>query len=35
MIAYAGCMRLLAGEIDDYKINVRARWPLTELKAPA
>lgn len=34
MIAYAGCMRLLAGEIEDYKINVRARWPLTELKAP-
>lgn len=34
MIAYAGCMRLLAGETEDYKINVRARWPLTELKAP-
>ncbi|MBI2790908.1 MAG: tRNA (adenosine(37)-N6)-threonylcarbamoyltransferase complex transferase subunit TsaD [Gammaproteobacteria bacterium] len=35
MIAYAGCMRLLAGEIEDYKINVRARWPLTELKSPS
>jgi N6-L-threonylcarbamoyladenine synthase len=35
MIAYAGCMRLLAGENEDYKINVRARWPMTELKPPA
>ncbi len=35
MIAYAGCMRLLAGENEDYKINVRARWPMTELQAPS
>lgn len=35
MIAYAGCQRLLAGEIQDYRIQVRARWPLTELKAPS
>ena len=34
MIAYAGCMRLLAGENEDYRINVRARWPLSELKEP-
>ncbi len=34
MIAYAGCMRLLAGENEDYRINVRARWPMTELQPP-
>ncbi len=34
MIAYAGCQRLLAGEVDDFRINVRARWPLSELQAP-
>ena len=34
MIAYAGCQRLLAGEHGDLTIPVRARWPLTELKAP-
>lgn len=34
MIAYAGCQRLLAGEQEDFKIKVRARWPLTELTVP-
>ena len=33
MIAYAGCQRLLAGQHDSLSINVRARWPLTELPA--
>jgi len=33
MIAYAGCQRLLAGQREDLKINVRARWPLAELPA--
>lgn len=33
MIAYAGCQRLLAGQHDTLSINVRARWPLTELSA--
>ncbi len=31
MIAYAGCQRLLAGQQDSLNINVRPRWPLTEL----
>lgn len=34
MIAYVGCQRLLAGERDDLTVDVRARWPLYELKAP-
>jgi N6-L-threonylcarbamoyladenine synthase len=34
MIAYAGCSRLLAGESADLAIEVRARWPLTELTPP-
>src|SRR5690606_19049371 len=34
MIAYAGAMRLLRGEKSDFSIQVRARWPLTELKPP-
>ncbi|MFI4937901.1 MAG: tRNA (adenosine(37)-N6)-threonylcarbamoyltransferase complex transferase subunit TsaD [Candidatus Berkiellales bacterium] len=33
MIAYAGCQRLLAGEQSKI-LDVRARWPLTDLKAP-
>jgi N6-L-threonylcarbamoyladenine synthase len=33
MIAYAGCQRLLAGQRDALAIQVRARWPLTELSA--
>lgn len=31
MIAYAGCQRLLAGQHEGMEINVRARWPMTEL----
>ncbi|MDH5518164.1 MAG: tRNA (adenosine(37)-N6)-threonylcarbamoyltransferase complex transferase subunit TsaD [Gammaproteobacteria bacterium] len=31
MIAYAGCLRLQAGQTEDIKINVRARWPMEEL----
>lgn len=31
MIAYAGCQRLLAGQREGLGINVRARWPMTEL----
>lgn len=33
MIAYAGCQRLLRGEQDDLSVQVRARWPLSDLKA--
>ena len=31
MIAYAGCQRLLAGEVDPPDAAVRPRWPLEEL----
>lgn len=34
MIAYAGAMRLMHGESSDFSIQVRPRWPLSELKAP-
>ncbi|PCI67092.1 MAG: tRNA (adenosine(37)-N6)-threonylcarbamoyltransferase complex transferase subunit TsaD [Piscirickettsiaceae bacterium] len=34
MIAYAGYQRLLAGEHDKLSINVRPRWPLSELNTP-
>lgn len=34
MIAYAGCMRLLAGQRDPPIIVARARWPLMELAPP-
>ncbi len=33
MIAYAGYRRLLAGQRDDLVVQVRARWPLIELRA--
>lgn len=33
MIAYAGCLRLEAGETEPLAINVRARWPMSELEA--
>ena len=33
MIAYAGCMRLLAGEREGLEIRVRPRWPLESLAA--
>jgi N6-L-threonylcarbamoyladenine synthase len=32
MIAYAGYLRLQAGQHEDLDIQVRPRWPLTELK---
>ena len=34
MIAYAGALRLAAGERDKPDAEVRARWPMTELSAP-
>jgi len=34
MIAYAGALRLLAGEVDSADAEVRPRWPMTELTAP-
>lgn len=33
MIAYAGCQRLLVGQQNDLAIEVRARWPMSELPA--
>ncbi len=33
MIAYAGCQRLKAGQSSDFTIQVRPRWPLTELSS--
>lgn len=33
MIAYAGYQRMLAGADENLNVQVRARWPLTELKA--
>ncbi len=35
MVAHAGCLRLAAGERSELGVRVRARWPLTELTAPA
>ncbi len=35
MIAFAGALRLAAGESSDTEISVRPRWPLTELSVPA
>lgn len=34
MIAYVGCLRLLAGESEDLAVAVRPRWKLSELKPP-
>jgi N6-L-threonylcarbamoyladenine synthase len=34
MIAYAGAMRLLAGERTPRRVGARARWPLTDLAPP-
>lgn len=31
MIAYAGAQRLAAGEVDGMSVEVRPRWPMTEL----
>ncbi len=33
MIAYVGCLRLMAGQIEPLVINAKARWPIDELKA--
>ena len=35
MIAYAGALRLRAGEREPLGVRVRARWPLVELNAVA
>ena len=34
MIAYAGALRLAAGQRDTSKIRVKARWPITDLTPP-
>jgi N6-L-threonylcarbamoyladenine synthase len=34
MIAYAGYLRLVAGQREPLAIHTRARWPLTELQPP-
>jgi N6-L-threonylcarbamoyladenine synthase len=31
MIAYAGAQRLAAWQVDDAEVQVRPRWPMTEL----
>jgi N6-L-threonylcarbamoyladenine synthase len=31
MIAYAGCQRLLAGQMQDLTIFARPRWPIDDL----
>ncbi len=33
MIAYVGCLRLMAGESKELSIDARARWPMDELSA--
>ena len=33
-IAFAGCQRMLAGEVDAADVRVRPRWPMEELEAP-
>jgi N6-L-threonylcarbamoyladenine synthase len=33
MIAYAGCLRLLAGESQELAFSTKARWPMSELSA--
>lgn len=33
MIAYVGCLRLMAGQTEPLSINTRARWPMSELEA--
>ena len=35
MIAYAGALRLAAGERSGLAIDIRARWPMAELASPA
>ena len=33
MIAYVGCLRLMAGEGKELSIDARARWPMDELSS--
>lgn len=33
MIAYVGCLRLMAGEYKGLSIDARARWPMDELSS--
>ena len=33
MIAYAGCLRLMAGEQQDLAFSTKARWPMSDLNA--
>ncbi len=33
MIAYAGCLRLLAGHRSELSLNIQPRWPLDQLEA--
>ncbi len=33
MIAYAGCQRLVAGQLDDLSVNAYPRWPMEQLAA--
>jgi len=33
MIAYVGCLRLMAGQTEPLAISARARWPMSELEA--
>jgi len=33
MIAYVGCLRLVAGQTEPLQISTRARWPMSELEA--
>lgn len=35
MIAFAGCRRLMAGQVESIEISAQPRWPLTELSPPA
>ena len=34
MVAYAGCLRLAAGQHEAITFNATARWPLSELTRP-
>lgn len=34
MIAYVGCLRLLAGESEDIAVAIRPRWKISELEIP-
>lgn len=33
MIAYAGCQRLMAGQVEPLEVALRPRWPMEELEA--